>query len=135
MILANRLVAEWFIEHKVPALFRIQNAPEEPIALVGYDPVSFFRLRRQIKRTEVSPVPKPHSGLGIKAYVQMTSPIRRYADLTAHRQIRGMLANNAPEYKDEDIRSIMNSGERASEVANLVQKTRTGTSCSSTCAA
>ena len=122
MILANRLVAEWFIEQKVPALFRVQHAPDEPMVLEGYNPVAFFRLRRLIKRTEVSPVPKPHAGLGLKAYVQMTSPIRRYADLTAHRQIRGLLAGTGPEYSDDDIRSIMNAGERAAEVATLVQR-------------
>lgn len=122
MILANRLVAEWFIENKVPALFRVQHAPDEPMVLEGYNPVTFFKLRRLIKRTEVSPVPRPHAGLGLKAYVQMTSPIRRYADLTAHRQIRGMLNGTGPEYSDEDIRSIMNAGERAAEIATLVQK-------------
>jgi exoribonuclease-2 len=122
MILANRLVAEWFIEHKVPALYRVQSAPDEPMTLVGYDPVTFYRLRRLIKRTEVSITPRPHAGLGIKAYVQMTSPIRRYADLTAHRQIRGVLAGTGPEYSEEDVRSIMNAGERAAEVATLVQR-------------
>ena len=34
----------------------------------------------------------PHFSLGLAAYVQATSPIRRYADLVAHRQILAKLS-------------------------------------------
>ncbi len=30
----------------------------------------------------------PHSGLGIDAYVQVTSPLRRYNDCLVHRQLK-----------------------------------------------
>tara|TARA_Y100000991_G_scaffold174696_1_gene136598 strand:- start:109 stop:540 length:432 start_codon:yes stop_codon:yes gene_type:complete len=38
----------------------------------------------------------PHFSLGLEAYVQATSPIRRYADLVAHRQIIAQLSAVAP---------------------------------------
>lgn len=31
--------------------------------------------------------PTPHAALGVSAYVQFTSPIRRYTDLLAHYQV------------------------------------------------
>ena len=34
---------------------------------------------------------RPHHSLGLDAYVQFTSPIRRYADLLAHYQIKSFL--------------------------------------------
>jgi len=122
MILANRLVAQWFLDNKIPAIYRLQMPPDEPVSLVGYEPVAFFRVRRQIKRTEVSSIAKPHSGLGIPAYVQMSSPIRRYADLAIHRQIRSVLTGAGPCYTQDDISSIINATERAQEAASLVQK-------------
>ncbi|MGI8747898.1 MAG: RNB domain-containing ribonuclease, partial [Deinococcus sp.] len=33
----------------------------------------------------------PHSGMGLDAYVQATSPIRRYLDLVVHQQLRASL--------------------------------------------
>lgn len=32
--------------------------------------------------------PTPHAALGLPAYLQFTSPIRRYTDLLAHYQVR-----------------------------------------------
>ena len=31
---------------------------------------------------------EPHSGLGLQAYVQVTSPLRRYNDCLVHRQLK-----------------------------------------------
>ena len=33
----------------------------------------------------------PHSGLGIDAYVQVTSPLRRYNDCLVHRQLKAFV--------------------------------------------
>lgn len=38
----------------------------------------------------------PHFGLGLPGYVQVTSPIRRYADLLAHWQIKVLLVPLGP---------------------------------------
>ncbi|MBI4861175.1 MAG: RNB domain-containing ribonuclease [Candidatus Riflebacteria bacterium] len=122
MILANRLVAGWLLENRIPGIYRSQPPPDEPLTIQGYDPVTFYRVRRQIKRTETGTTARPHSGLGIPAYTQMTSPIRRYSDLVIHRQIRGVLDGRPPCYTEDDVRSIVNATERVQEIVGLVQK-------------
>lgn len=45
-------------------------------------------LRNCMTRSVVSVRdPSPHAALGLSAYVQFTSPIRRYTDLLAHYQV------------------------------------------------
>ena len=43
------------------------------------------RMTRGVVHTDA---PVPHAGLGLDAYVQVTSPIRRYNDLLAHWQLK-----------------------------------------------
>ncbi len=50
-----------------------------------------FALRRTLKRSQVKSLPGPHAGLGLEVYTQVTSPLRRYADLLAHQQLRAYL--------------------------------------------
>jgi len=42
-------------------------------------------------KTVVSGTAGPHEGLGLDAYVQATSPVRRYADLLVHYQVKAFL--------------------------------------------
>lgn len=46
---------------------------------------------------------QPHSGLGIDAYVQVTSPLRRYNDCLVHRQLKAVMAKQPVPYAEEDI--------------------------------
>ena len=50
-------------------------------------------LIRSMQKARYSATEKYHFGLGLKFYCHFTSPIRRYADLIVHRQIKKMLAN------------------------------------------
>lgn len=54
-------------------------------------------------RANYDPDPAHHRGLASSAYTHFTSPIRRYADLVVHRQIRAALAGQAPPYTSEDL--------------------------------
>ena len=40
--------------------------------------------------------PRRHAGLGLDAYVQFSSPIRRYTDLLAHYQVKAFLRGETP---------------------------------------
>ena len=50
-----------------------------------------YRQRRLCTPGYLTTLPEPHAGLGLDAYVRVTSPLRRYADLLAHQQIRRWL--------------------------------------------
>jgi exoribonuclease-2 len=56
--------------------------------------------------------PAAHFSLGLPAYVQATSPIRRYGDLVVQRQIHAQL-NGAPTLSDDDLQELLNSFDAA----------------------
>ncbi len=94
MIQCGRLAAQWCAERGVPVVFRRQDAPEDPPEMPTesvVDPVAFHAIVRKLRKAAVSSAPGPHWGLGVEAYSQVTSPIRRYADLVMHRQIKAAL--------------------------------------------
>jgi ribonuclease R len=57
-------------------------------------------------RANYDPDPAHHRGLGAGAYCHFTSPIRRYADLVVHRQIRAALAGEAPPLGVEELQGL-----------------------------
>lgn len=57
-------------------------------------------------RATYDPDPAHHRGLAASAYTHFTSPIRRYADLVVHRQIRAALAGVPPPYSAEDLAAL-----------------------------
>ena len=65
-------------------------------------------LRGCMTRSVVSVTnPQPHAALGLPAYVQFTSPIRRYSDLLAHYQVRQMPDNRHG--ADTKVASLMSA--------------------------
>lgn len=54
-------------------------------------------------RATYDPDPAHHRGLASSAYTHFTSPLRRYADLVVHRQIRAALAGQPAPYTSEDL--------------------------------
>ena len=56
-----------------------------------------------VARASYEPDPSAHTGLAASAYTHFTSPIRRYADLVVHRQIRAALAGEEPPHRVEDL--------------------------------
>ncbi|MCK5311030.1 MAG: RNB domain-containing ribonuclease [Desulfobacteraceae bacterium] len=109
MILANSLMAEFLADNNVPAAFRSQVEPRERL-FKGIETSLYINSmqRRKLSRAVVSTDPAPHSGLGVKAYVTATSPIRKYYDLLTHRQIRGILGYEDPYSKDEVEQILQN---------------------------
>ena len=59
--------------------------------------VEEFEKRRGMKRSRTTLECGPHSGLGLSAYTRVTSPLRRYPDLIASRQIRSRICGRPPE--------------------------------------
>ena len=108
MILANSLAAEMLATNSMPAIYRSQGKPQEIVVGEGTDDLYLNYLqRRYLSRAELSVDPKPHSGLGMKAYTNWTSPIRRYMDLVIQRQLKSVVQGKTPVYTSEVLDPII----------------------------
>lgn len=125
MILANEAVARYFIERQIPAVYRGQPPPTEPITIGDvFTPLDGFKIRRLLRKGETALDPIRHAGLGIDAYLQITSPIRRYLDLVLHRQIKHAVVQGTPLYGREDLEKIMTITGSSSDLAETMERAR-----------
>jgi exoribonuclease II len=86
MILAGEAVARFGMQHGIALPYAAQETPD---VRTQADTLSeMYALRRSMKPRRYQSTPGPHAGLGLGAYVQVTSPMRRYLDLVAHQQLR-----------------------------------------------
>ena len=107
MILCNSLLARYCLDHGLPAAYRSQAAPDlDDIPDLPEGPLRRFHLFRRLLPADLSTVPAPHGGLGVEAYIQATSPLRRYPDLVMQRQISHFLATGEHHYSAEEIASV-----------------------------
>lgn len=60
-------------------------------------------LNRLLARAELSESAKDHMGLSLSAYSNCTSPLRKYTDYLAHRQIKNALQNTDSAVVNDDI--------------------------------
>jgi len=106
MILFNRELARALARSGAPALYRTQpeplDVPEEDPA----DPLWAHDARRGLPPTQVAVAPGPHLTLGVDAYCQGTSPIRRYGDLLAQAQLLALLRGEDPPHGRVEVESI-----------------------------
>lgn len=100
MILNGAVVAEHGIRHGLALPYRGQPASELPPAAeldaLPPGPVRHAALRRCLSRGCVGVTPSHHFSLGLPAYVQATSPIRRYSDLLVQRQLAAWCSGVEP---------------------------------------
>ncbi|WP_022667464.1 ribonuclease catalytic domain-containing protein [Desulfospira joergensenii] len=102
MIFANSLMAKFLADNEVPAVFRSQAPPKQRLfSGIELALMPNFMQRKQLSRAVIGTTPESHSGLGVKAYVTATSPIRRYHDLLTQRQIKAILGFGQPYSKQE----------------------------------
>jgi exoribonuclease-2 len=124
MILTNRLAATHAASSGIPIIFRTQEPPAEPRPEIEGLPeaIQFELLRKNFKRSRLSLHPSPHAGLGLACYTQMSSPIRRYADLITQRQFVAALERRSLPYEREELLELMTSCEaRELEVRRMEQ--------------
>lgn len=112
MVLYNSLLAELCRADGLPAIYRAQDPPD--LADVPPDPQNeagraLWRhmVARRLAPAELSTTPGTHWGLGVPAYVQATSPLRRYPDLVIQRQIAQHLGWGKPLYSQEEVTSVL----------------------------
>jgi exoribonuclease-2 len=104
MILAGALAARFGVEHAVALPFRSQLPAELPpqaeLAALPDGAVRFAAIKRCLSRGLMGTQAAPHFSLGLPAYAQATSPIRRYGDLVVQRQIQAQLSGGSPLSED-----------------------------------
>ena len=113
MILSNSLLADFCRREGVPAAYRSQSVPD----LAGLpeerrgSPVGRYEVMRRLPPADLDTIPAPHGGLGVQAYIQATSPLRRYPDLVMQRQIRHFLTSRQHLYSPEAIAVVAQQAE------------------------
>ena len=107
MIFANSLMAKFLMDNNMPAVFRSQIQPAQRF-FNGLETSIFLNhlQKKQLSRAIIGTNPCSHAGLGVKAYVTATSPIRRYHDLLTQRQIKAILGYNT-EYTNAKLEEIL----------------------------
>jgi len=105
MILAGAVAAEFGVQNGLALPFRSQMPAELPAAAelnaLPDGAVRFAAIKRCLSRGVMGTTPAAHFSLGLSAYVQATSPIRRYGDLVVQRQIGAALSGTPPLSADQ----------------------------------
>src|SRR2546426_908976 len=123
MILANGLAADFASMNSIPVIYRTQE-PREALAVEdapAVEALAFERLRKTFKRSRLSLTPGLHSGLGLGAYTQASSPIRRYADLVTQRQFTAMLSGDPIPHGREELLKILTTAEAAEQEIRAIE--------------
>jgi hypothetical protein len=120
MIVAGQTAAEYARSNKVPIPFRVQHPPTEghihrpPLKLLrglSADEAAAYIVRAMQQAASQQPAfmdsaPRPHFSIGLDAYAQVTSPIRRYPDLLAAYQIKASLRGDTLPFSSLDILQV-----------------------------
>ena len=131
MVATNQAIAGYCRSQRIPVLYRIQRRegeqkgppppPMDPDAT--YDPVSVAQWTSNLTRAESSIRALRHTGLGLGAYLQATSPIRRYVDLVVHRQLRAHASGAALPYDDEALEALGRRYDARNQAAKATEGT------------
>ena len=125
MVATCAATANWCVEKGIPTVFRAQPQPDEAFEHEGEiiaDPVRQVSMLRRLKPAVLTSHAAPHHTLGVEAYAQVTSPLRRYADLLMHQQIRGALLHQGAPHGAEDLMGFFASLERLTAAQKQVAR-------------
>ena len=132
MVLCNSLIADYCKVNDIPASYRSQSAPDvsdldlydDEGVLRPLTRLQRYRLMRRFTPAVIGVTATPHVGLGVDAYIQATSPLRRYPDLVMQRQISHFLASGEPVYSADDISSVAKRAEVQLREMSRIEETR-----------
>ncbi len=129
-ILANTVAARFCGRSGIAVAFRGQEKPTVPLDEDAFAEIPAGIPRAMAMRRCMMPAgmhlePAPHAGLGVDAYVQSTSPIRRYTDLLTHYQIEHYLEHGQPLLDAEAVAAILALVEQSSLDARAADRDST----------
>ena len=112
MILNGAVTAQYGVDHGLPLPYRSQLPADLPspaqLSELPDGAVRFAAIKRCLSRGLMGTKPASHFSLGLPAYVQATSPIRRYCDLIVQRQIQAHQAGS-PQLSEEELQELVGS--------------------------
>ena len=108
MIIANEAIADLCAGKGIPLLFRTQDLaiPKEYSGL-WTEPQDIARVVKVLTAAVMETSPRPHAGLGLKAYATVTSPLRRYGDLVNEAQVLSWLASGTPRWTKQELDQLL----------------------------
>ena len=116
MILAGAVAARFGSTHNLALPYRSQLPADLPSAneleQLPDGAVRFAAIKRCLSRGLMGTQPSPHFSLGLNAYAQATSPIRRYGDLVVQRQIAAVINAETP-LSEESMQELIDSFDSA----------------------
>ena len=110
MIMAGHAAARFAEREGLAIPFASQPPPQGEAEGEGL--VWAYGMRKVMRPSRVELAAEPHAGLGLSAYAQATSPLRRYHDLVAHQQIRAHIAGAEPADSEALAERTAGVGER-----------------------
>lgn len=125
MVLANGSMARLAAEHGIPLIFRGQPAPDRGRKIdprIPEGPARDYALRALLKKSTTGLLPQLHASLGLEAYAQVTSPIRRFADILNQRQLLDWLVYGKPRYAADQLSQLSEQLEEPLNKANQVSR-------------
>ncbi len=127
MVLYNARLGEELSGAGVPAYYRTQPLPPVPPgtpSLDPTDPLYPLLVRRSLRPTVVTTEPGPQRSMGLAAYVQATSPLRRMSDLIAQRQMLALLEGRPAPYDRHTLEDLRRDLEATARRARLLEEER-----------
>jgi exoribonuclease-2 len=108
MILSNHLAAQFCATNSVPIIYRVQPSSGGDFAA---------------QHPRLSLFPGLHAGIGLEFYAQLSSPIRRYADLVLQRQLMSFLVkSDQPLYQTDELLTVLANAEAADSESKELER-------------
>lgn len=117
MVQACAAVGQIAAQHQIALPFRTQGRPLQPPVPPGLyeDPAQCLAMFRVLEAGTMQVTPAPHGMMGVPAYVQFTSPLRRYGDILAHRQLVAWLRGVAPPHAPAEMTQLAQSADETAK--------------------
>ncbi len=112
-------------ERGLPCVYRVQPAPDVPLPKVdaaSLGPAEQVSLLRTLKPSGLTTRPAGHYSLGVDAYTQVTSPIRRYQDLLMHYQLKAVVRTGRPAMSDGQLLTLFSDVDKQAGVLRRVEQ-------------
>jgi len=122
MILMGYVTSLYLFDNNLAGAYRSQRIncnPKDILFKYKDSEIKYILLKQYIGKSFITLKPSRHESLGLKMYVQCTSPLRRYLDLVIQRQVYNKI-NNLNTIESNIVSELINySKKRQLEINNI----------------